>query len=201
MARLLSARRAEFLKGDCWCAIVEAAGHQSVIERHARDLSSLSQAAGASEFISLDESQRAELFEALCEFRSVTITAASSAAIFRIATLPSLMPTLLENIPRLVGSHGCQCAFLIRALSVVYVALLPAAEGESLAGLVNCSRALMDLCLSSRTAAMIECCPPELKAALNVWPPAGTEKEIAQRLKRVFDPHGILAPGRFRGGI
>jgi FAD/FMN-containing dehydrogenase len=48
---------------------------------------------------------------------------------------------------------------------------------------------------------MIERCPLELKNMLNIWPPAGTEHEIAIRLKSVFDPQGILSPGRFRGGI
>ena len=48
---------------------------------------------------------------------------------------------------------------------------------------------------------MIELCPLEIKNALSIWPPVGSEHEIAQRLKRVFDPQGILSPGRFRGGI
>jgi hypothetical protein len=59
----------------------------------------------------------------------------------------------------------------------------------------------MDLGITSGAAPMIERCPLEIKNALGVWPPSGAEHEIAQRLKHVFDPHGILSPGQFRGGI
>ena len=48
---------------------------------------------------------------------------------------------------------------------------------------------------------MIERCPQEVKRALNVWPPAGSEQPVAERLKKVFDPRGVLSPGRFWGGI
>ncbi len=48
---------------------------------------------------------------------------------------------------------------------------------------------------------MIEHCPLELKHALSIWPPVGSEHDISARLKLVFDPQGVLSPGRFRGGI
>ena len=44
--------------------------------------------------------------------------------IFRVPILPSAMPSLLEKIRSLADDHGLTCAILIRALGVVYVALL-----------------------------------------------------------------------------
>ena len=49
--------------------------------------------------------------------------------------------------------------------------------------------------------AVMEWCPLNVKREMSVWPPAGDERALAQRLKSVFDPHGILAPGRFLGGL
>jgi hypothetical protein len=60
---------------------------------------------------------------------------------------------------------------------------------------------MVALFISQGALPAIERCPLDVKAALDVWPPPGPENEIAQRLKRVFDPREILSPGRFRGGI
>jgi len=108
---------------------------------------------------------------------------------------------LLPKIQKLAQRHALDCAVLVRALGVVYVALLPPASPKSYPELVSCSRELLDLCVASGAIPMIERCPLELKSMLNIWPPARTEVEIAKRLKSVFDPQGILSPGRFRGGI
>jgi FAD/FMN-containing dehydrogenase len=200
-ARLFAARGVAFPGSDSWLVVVEAAGHESVLERHARGLASMSREAHAAEFVALDEAQRDRLFSCLCEFSPIAFSATSAATIFRIATLPSAMPALLEEVRKLASRHALTCAILIRALGVVYVAVLPPADPKTCAELVSCSRELLDLCSTSGTVPIIERCPPEIKNTLGIWPPAGSEREVAQRLKHVFDPQGVLSPGRFRGGI
>jgi hypothetical protein len=59
----------------------------------------------------------------------------------------------------------------------------------------------MTLSITAGAVPMIERCPLEIKVALGVWPPPGKEHEVAKRVKHVFDPHEVLSPGRFRGGI
>ena len=197
----LCAARAAFLPPDSWLVAIEAAGHNAVLERHARDLAAMSREAGAAEFVALDQAQRDQLFHCLCDFSPTAFSATSAATIFRIATVPSAIPGLVEDARRLADAHALNCAILIRALGVVYFALLPPSDATASPELVSCSRELMDLCLTSGAAPMIERCPREIKNTLGVWPPAGSEGEIAQRLKHVFDSQSILAPGRFRGGI
>jgi len=181
--------------------VIEAAGHEAVLERHARDLAAMSQDAHAAEFIALDANQRDHLFGCLCEFSRIAFGVTSAATIFRVATVPSAMPALLAEMHTLAERHAFDCAILIRALGVVYLALLPPHDPKMYPQLLNCSRELTTLCTTSGAAPMIELCPLEIKNALSIWPPVGSEHEIAQRLKRVFDPQGILSPGRFRGGI
>jgi hypothetical protein len=108
---------------------------------------------------------------------------------------------LLAKMQTLAERHAFDCAILIRALGVVYFALLPPHDPKIYPQLLNFSRELTTLCTASGAAPMIERCPLEIKNALTIWPPMGSEHEIAQRLKLVFDPQGILSPGRFRGGI
>jgi glycolate oxidase FAD binding subunit len=200
-AGLFAARDAGSLIRGSWFVVIEAAGHEAVLERHARDLAAMSQDARAAEFIALDANQRDHLFGGLCEFSRIAFGATSTAMVFRVAALPSAMPMLLAEVRKLVERHAFDCAILIRALGVVYLALLPPADPKICPQLLNCARELTTLCATSGAAPMIELCPLEIKNALSIWPPVGSEHEIAQRLKRVFDPQGILSPGRFRGGI
>jgi glycolate oxidase FAD binding subunit len=200
-AGLFAARGATFFGRDSWLAIVEAAGPEAVLERHVRDLASMSQEAEASEFVALKDAQRHQLFGCLCDFSRIAFGATPAAMIFRVAALPSAMPALLDGARKLAESHALNCAILIRALGVVYLALLPPADPKIYPALLSCSRQLMTLCITSGAAPMIERCPLEMKNTLGIWPPPGSEREIAQSLKRVFDPQGILSPGRFQGGI
>ena len=95
-----------------------------MLARHERDLASISREARAAGFVSLQESQRERLFACLSEFPSIALAADRTAVIFRVPILPSAMPSLLEKIRSLADDHGLTCAILIRALGVVYVALL-----------------------------------------------------------------------------
>jgi glycolate dehydrogenase FAD-binding subunit len=212
-ATLFQARGADFLPPDSWLVAIEAAGHESVLARHERDLASISREAHAAGFVSLEESQRDQLFACLSEFPSIALAAAPAAAIFRVPALPSAIPSLLEKIRSLADDRGLTCGILIRALGLVYVALLSPEqspveppmespmESKFRSPLLDCSRSMVDLFISNGVLPTIERCPLDIKAELDVWPPPGAENEIAQRLKRVFDPREILSPGRFRGSI
>lgn len=43
--------------------------------------------------------------------------------------------------------------------------------------------------------------PPAIKAGVDVWGPVGSALPLMQQLKQQFDPHRLLNPGRFVGGI
>ena len=49
--------------------------------------------------------------------------------------------------------------------------------------------------------AIVEACPAEAKALIDVWGPEPSAMEIMRRIKRQFDPKGVLNPGRFIGGL
>jgi glycolate dehydrogenase FAD-binding subunit len=50
-------------------------------------------------------------------------------------------------------------------------------------------------------ATVIECAPEDEKEQLNLWPAPGTDLEMMQRIKRMFDPQGLLNRGRLYGRI
>ena len=49
--------------------------------------------------------------------------------------------------------------------------------------------------------AIVERCPDDVKAYIDVWGTEPSGMEIMRRLKRQFDPQNILNPGRFVGGL
>ncbi|HEY1865964.1 MAG TPA: FAD-binding oxidoreductase [Candidatus Acidoferrales bacterium] len=197
------------LKLDRWSAVVMASGQRAVVERHAHDLEKLAREKNAAAFSALDKSEESALLRCISEFPSQVLETFPSAAIFRIAVLPSAIPDLLRQFTTALQRFDMNCAILVRASGVVYVALLPAApdaQSAASASLAQACRELMDLGVALGVRPIIEWCPPAVKhelaaAGKSIWPPAGTEQVLAERLKKVFDPHGVLAPGRFQGGI
>lgn len=199
-AALLADRGAGFLSRQSWFVIVQASGQEPVLKRHRQDLASLAATLGAREFLTLDETQRDQLFACLSQFSAIAFETTSVAAVLRIAALPGALTEIVEKVRKVTDQHELACAALIRAHRILYLALMPE-DARLYPKLVSCCRELMQLCLSSGAAAMIERCPAEMKAILDVWPSPGSEFEIARRLKGVFDPHSVLSPGRFRGNI
>jgi glycolate oxidase FAD binding subunit len=156
----------------------------------------------ADDFAVFDGEEHYALFAALREFPRLTLEASPNAAIFRMAILPGAMPELLRATQELSERRQMGIAILVRAAGIVYVALLPAgADADSPARLPAACRDLMQAGLQAGARPMIEWCPAAGKREVNVWPPPGSDQALAERLKRLFDPSGILAPGRFLGGV
>ena len=49
--------------------------------------------------------------------------------------------------------------------------------------------------------AIVETSPQAVRELIDVWGPAPSGMEIMRRIKRQFDPKGLLNPGRFIGGL
>jgi glycolate oxidase FAD binding subunit len=47
----------------------------------------------------------------------------------------------------------------------------------------------------------IQRAPREIRERVDVWGPTRSDFTVMQKLKREFDPNGVLNPGRFVGGI
>jgi glycolate oxidase FAD binding subunit len=230
-ARLFAAQGCTRAAGDAWSTVITAAGQQSVVERHARDLERMAGHVGASGFAPLNDSEQAVLLGCISEFPRVILEAFPKAAIFRIAALPAAMPDLLRQISAALERQRLDQATLVRAAGVVYFAMLEptsretadenvpnrsdadknaadkdGADKDADVRLVTACGEIMKVGLAAGLRPMIEWCPLSVKRELraaggSVWPPPGDEHFLAERLKKVFDPHGILAPGRFQGGI
>ncbi len=106
----------------------------------------------------------------------------------------------VTSADRAHGAHG------EHGVHVAHEATRTGDGGEAHLHLLQACRDLMDVGVAMGVRPVIERCSLAVKRALaaegrSIWPPPGAEHVLAERLKKVFDPHGILAPGRFQGGI
>jgi glycolate oxidase FAD binding subunit len=188
-----------------WSVIISAAGQPSVVDRYARELGHMAGAANAVEFLPLGDSEHSSVLARIQEFPRLVLEAAPNAAIFRIGVAPTAMPSLLKDLREIANHSETSFAALTRASGIVYAAFF-AQGGNATPSVLNTNavKEVFHICTlpENGASAMLEWCPSEMKrAGVDVWGPWRQDFVLMQRVKNAFDPHHILAPGRFAGGI
>jgi glycolate oxidase FAD binding subunit len=188
-----------------WSVVISAAGQPSVVDRYASELAHMAGAANASEFLPIDDSEQSSVFARIREFPRLVLEATPDAAIFRIGTLPTAMPSLLKDLSEVAKYHGTGLATLTRASGIVYAAFF-AQAGNAASSAITASavKEVFHICTlpENGAQAMLEWCPSEMKrVGTDPWGPWRDEFVLMQRVKHSFDPQNVLAPGRFAGGI
>jgi len=128
--------------------------------------------------------------------------AATEAVVMRFLALPSQLADLLRAVRSFAGSSWMTAPVLVRSGCVVYMALLPQAGNETaLKQLEYFWKSIGSLRGKLEFKGTILFCPAKWKAALNVWEHVNMDLEMERRVKKAFDPNGLLARGRFVGGM
>jgi glycolate oxidase FAD binding subunit len=182
-----------------WCVLVAAIGHEPVVERHARDLGQLARDARAAHFEALEDADKQRLLSRVREFLRIVREQQPDAAVLRASVLATNAVGACERLSASAAQHGLDCATLLRAGHTLYSVLRPRASParDSLAAVLQSLRSGG----GGFEHAAIEQCPAGVKQIANVWGPPREDFGLMRRLKQVFDPHGILSPGRFAGGL
>ncbi len=190
----------EKLPAEMWSVVVAAAGNEKVVQRHGTQLEQMAVQTRAKQFQALTDAEKQLLLGRVREFVKHVLEAHPAATIFRISALPTAVAELVERLREIALRNQLASCAVVRAGGMVYFAVWPEAgrEGDSV------RRACEEIFAAAEEAgarAVIELCPAELKREVNVWGAAREDVELMRRMKMVFDPGGILAPGRFVGGI
>jgi glycolate oxidase FAD binding subunit len=190
-----------------WCVVVSAAGNARVVERHRRELPAIAEQAKASGLVALGDTVQslkvaAALLGRVREFPALALSPNAATTIFRIAALPSAMAAVAQRLGALAKEHAMRAASVIRPHGLIYFAILPASQDATAFGkLAKFSEAVLRATDELGAKARIEFAPIELKRAVNVWGTSRPDFELMRRVKKVFDPGNVLAPGRFAGGV
>jgi glycolate oxidase FAD binding subunit len=217
---ILSPRAAELFSGDVaaqiesapiprnlfsrshWTFTTSFAGNQKMLERYERDLLQMAERSGATSASVLADADMTGALGRTREFIPIALASSAATTIVKVVVLPSRLSESLEDTARAAETNSLPWAALVRGLGVIYLALLPSDGEESTLRLV---RVATDQILAKSSAlggnATIPWCPTEWKSGLRVWGLERGDLEQTRRLKNVFDPRGVLSPGRFMGGL
>jgi glycolate oxidase FAD binding subunit len=197
----------ESLSSARWALVVSFAGQEKVLDRYQRDLRQLAQltASGKSAAVGdivIDGKDAAEVLGRVREFVAISLEWSEAATILKLSLLPGRMTRLVGDAERALRESELPWAAMLRGAGVIYLALLPKELGETVRDrVVQATERILALCAALGGTASVPWCPQEWKSSLKVWGESSRDIEHVRRLKNVFDPPGILAPGRFAGGI
>jgi glycolate oxidase FAD binding subunit len=190
---------------ESWCVIVSVAAQAAVVERHARELRTIAEAANARGFTALGESESATLLTRLREYPRLVLESTPAALIFRINLLPVAIPSTLKKLGELARAKGFGLAALGRACGILNAVFTPEnATSASPTVSVQLAQDVLQLNAApeAKAQSILEFCPAEVKrAAGDPWGPPRADLPLMRKLKDSFDPRHVLSPGRFAGGI
>jgi FAD/FMN-containing dehydrogenase len=196
----------ELLSPGGWTLATSFAGDEGVLARSEGDLRQLAEAAGATAFNVIgagqDRGALAGVFGRIREFTPIALESSPAATIVKSSTPPAQLEHALCSIKHCAEEHSLPWAVVARGVGVIYTALLPAERNDhSLHRLLSATnRISADIArLGGHTTT--PWCPAEWKTKLALWGAERPDLPLMRKLKAVFDPHAILSPGRFVGGI
>jgi glycolate oxidase FAD binding subunit len=189
------------ISGTEWALTVGYAGNDEVLKRCSADLERMAEEAGATGAVVLADTLR-PAFNRKREFIPIALGSSPAATMVKMSVLPMHMASLLGSARRAAESNALPWAAMARGLGVIYFALLPLDRTEDTkARCATVTDAIHAACAGLGGHSTIPWCPTEWKSALKIWGPPRADFALMQKVKRVFDPQGVLSPGRFVGGI
>jgi glycolate oxidase FAD binding subunit len=124
--------------------------------------------------------------------------AADGALGVKVTCVPSALPDALTALWEVAGARHLDARVRAHAAVGVLRAALRGGDAATQAAFVT---DLRDRLSFGGAGLVVQEAPAEVKRAVDVWGPAGDALDLMRRVKRQFDPSGVLSPGRFVGGI
>lgn len=185
-----------------WAFLATFSGKGAVLARYERELTSIADEAGCGSCTIFGDDEKAASFGRVREFIPIALECSPATTVIKLGVVRSKVKDIFEAIEQTARAHELRWAAMADGLGVIYLALLPNARDEQMrVSVVNATESIIAACERLGGNMTIPFCPSEWKSRLKIW---GTEREDFEqmrKLKKVFDPAGILAPGRFAGGI
>jgi glycolate oxidase FAD binding subunit len=190
------------LSSGQWAVIASFGGTGKVLDRSELELRRMAEESDAAGVVAPGDDDAPGSFGRTREFVPVALESSAAATILKLGVLPTRMRQALDAAAKAADTAELRWAALARGLGVIYFALLPSEENqEALGRVTRAANHILAECAALGGNATIPWCPATWKSALPAWGLDRGDFEQMRNLKKVFDPHGILAPGRFAGGI
>ena len=190
-----------------WGVVVSFAGREKVLDRYECDLRHMLQqkltgTSATADVAILDTDSAAGVLGRVREFVPIALESGKATTVLKISVLPGRIKELLEDAERRACELDLAWAAIARGMGVIYFALLPNALDPSTRGrVVQATEQILASCVALGGNASIPWSLGEWKPSLKVWGRSRGDFEQMRKVKNVFDPIGVLAPGRFAGAF
>lgn len=184
-----------------WATSVGFAGNEKIRERYLADLQRIAEEAGGTGLL-VPEKALPAAFARKREFVPIALASSPATTIIKISVLPAKIADMLTTAQKAAEANSLRWAALARGLGIIYFTLLPSAlDDDSKQRVVNTTSSIHEAGAKLGGQSTIPWCPITWKSNLKVWGPENLDFPQMQKIKNVFDPQGILSPGRFVGGL
>ncbi|MCC6861248.1 MAG: FAD-binding oxidoreductase [Bryobacterales bacterium] len=173
---LLNPAAASRVEQQGWVLALDVGGNAAVLERYARELRNVGR------WTALDEPEHSSFWQQVRDFTPRFLESHPEGAVVRLSTTLSQLREVVEAMPApalaRAGSGVCYGYFTDAAAASAWLAQ----AGK------RSWKAIMEFA-------------PENRAHLELWPQPGNDLETFERIKRLFDPHGLVNRGRLYNRI
>lgn len=192
----------DHIPNDQWAFHAPFSGTGAVLERYRRELKQIAEQAGCQSCEIFGDGKNPASLGRVREFIPIALESSPATVILKVSVLPAKLNELFVSVSNAAEIYAVRSAAMAGGLGVSHVALLPnTRDDDSLQKAQRAARHIVNAAAQLGGNATIPWAPAEWKKSLPIWGPERADFEQMRKLKRVFDPPGILAPGRFAGGI
>jgi glycolate oxidase FAD binding subunit len=185
-----------------WTLAAEFSGNETVLDRCERDFREMTERCDGEGFVVFRKVEAAAVTALKREFIPVALESSPAATIVKMSLLPTRMREMLSSAAKAAETNSLRWMAMARGLGVIYFALLPGDRGdEARRRVIQATDQMLPECAALGGNATIPWSPAEWKSALKVWRLDRGDFDSMRKLKNLFDPIGILSPGRFLGGL
>jgi glycolate oxidase FAD binding subunit len=177
---------------------IEAGGSPRILDRHAKDLAEIGQSMGVASR-RMDEQAELRLWDQLINFEHSLAALHTEVMVLKAALPIAGSEQFLSLAGQAAEGEGVRMAGIAQpGVGIVHLGLWAERLGDVAERLVTNVR---KSAASLGGALVVERYPGSFQRERDVWGTPGDVLQSMRGLKAVWDPRGILSPGRFVGGI
>lgn len=187
-----------------WSFSAGFGGTDDVLSRCESEVRKFADQCGAISTTTLAGDQIPGAFGRKREFIPIALASSPATTILKISVLPSHLKEILAEIEPAASaaSNSVRWTAMARGVGIAYVALLPQRnDDQARTSIARIANRVQSACAKLEGHATIPWCPPQWKSRLSIWGADRGDLLQMRKLKTIFDPHNILSPGRYVGGI
>ncbi len=184
-----------------WALTTRYSGHDTLLARYESDLKRIAQESGATA-VTIASDTLPAAWARKREFVPIALASSPATTVIKIGVVPTKMKPAIAKISAAAAASEMKWVAMARGVGVIYVALLPeSADAAAKARVVKLTREIQGACVEMGGHATVPWCPDSWKSEIEVWGVETPDWVEMRKVKKAFDPAGILSPGRFVGGI